>query len=268
MEITVRGESSIKISGKTNHKKWKKKTTANWSVSIVAEPSPSGLRLKVTGGAQPVVSEVEAEGDCIWDLVHLHGNYMPKSVDIMAVVDSLRDILEGTWEYSCPGSTTYALINPVFTVTGHLIVSLVSQNTPAPPVFAAATATDIATVSKSKSTTVQISNSVLTTSATALLTASSSSESPLPTPQIDYTYTKGPDYGVSTPKYNGASTKDYRLSTEKDYGASTEKNYGVSTETSYGVSTEMSYSASAGTGYGVKVENGATEIVEPYEAAF
>ena len=191
MEIVVRGESSIRISGKTNHKKWNKKTTATWSASIVAEPSPFGLRLKVTGGAQPVVSEIETEGECILDLAQLHGNYMPKSVDIMMVVDALRETLEGTWQYSCPGSTTYALVNPVFTSTGHLIVSLVSQ-TNAAAVIANTTSTTItSTVAKattvvSKKSTIQVSNNVLTTSSTGLLvTTGSDEESPLPTPALD-----------------------------------------------------------------------------------
>ncbi len=106
----VRGESSIRISGKTNHKKWNKRTTATWSASIVAEPSPFGLRLKVTGGAQPVVSQVEAEGDCLWDLVQIHSDYMPRSVDIMAVVDTLRETLEGTWD-SIPSSLPLATLS-------------------------------------------------------------------------------------------------------------------------------------------------------------
>ena len=214
LEIMVRGESSIRISGKTNHKKWNKKTTATWSASIVAEPSPFGLRLKVIGGAQPVVSEVEAEGECVWDLVQLHGNYMPKSVDIMMVVDALRETLEGTWDYSCPGSTTYALVNPVFTSTGHLIVSLVSQNNAAAVVANTTTTTTTTTTTVAKATTVisktstiQISNNLLTTSSAGLLvTAGSDEESPLPTPALDLptvqietaTMTKGFGYGAPT----------------------------------------------------------------------
>ena len=100
----------------------------------------------MSGGSELIVSEVEADGDCIWDLVQLHGSYLPKTVDIMSVVEALRQTLEGTWEYSCPGSTTYALTNPVFTVTGHLIVSLVSQSNAVPVVIAAATETSVTTV--------------------------------------------------------------------------------------------------------------------------
>jgi hypothetical protein len=214
LEIAVRGESIIRISGKTNHKKWSKKTTATWSASIVAEPSPFGLRLRVTGGAQPIVSEVEAEGDCVWDLVHLHGNYMPKSVDIMTVVDALRQTLEGAWEYSCPGSTTYALVNPVFTSTGHLIVSLVSQTNAGAAVITNTAATTTTTTTKttvakastyvSKTSTIQVSNSLLTTSSTGLLMATGSDEeSPLPTPALEMpqveTGSKSNGYGYSAP---------------------------------------------------------------------
>ena len=214
MEIVVRGESSVRISGKTNHKKWNKKTTATWSASIVAEPSPFGLRLKVTGGAQPVVSEVEAEGECLWDLAQLHGNYMPKSVDIMMVVDALRETLEGTWKYSCPGANTYALVNPVFTSTGHLVVSLVSQSNVAAAVANTTTTamtTTTTTVAKattvvSKTSTITVSNNLLTTSSAGLLvTASSDDESPLPTPALDLptvqietaTMTKGFGYSAA-----------------------------------------------------------------------
>lgn len=213
----VRGESSIRISGKTNHKKWKKRTTATWSASIVAEPSPFGLRLKVTGGAQPIVSEVEAEGDCHWDLVQLHSDYMPKSVDIMAVVETLRETLEGTWDYSCPGSTTYALINPVFTSTGHLIVSLTSQTNAAAAVIAnTSTTTTTTTITKattvvSKSSTVQVSSKLLTTSSTALLVASGSDEeSPLPTPALEMP-TVRIDSTTATKGYGYSPSMDYKL---------------------------------------------------------
>lgn len=226
----VRGESSIKISGKTNHKKWQKRTTATWAASIVAEPSPFGLRLKVIGGAQPVVSEVEAEGECLWDLVQLHSDYMPKSVDIMAVVETLRETLEGTWDYSCPGATTYALMNPVFTSTGHLIVSLASQSN-ATAVIANTTATaTTTTVSKtttvvSKSSTVQVSSNLLTTSSSALLVASGSDEeSPLPTPALE----------LPTVRVDSTTAKGFNYSPTIDY----------------------------------KLGQDATEIVEPYETAF
>ena len=225
MEIVVRGESSIRISGKTNHKKWNKKTTATWSASIVAEPSPFGLRLKVTGGAQPVVSEVEAEGECVWDLAQVHGSYMPKSVDIMMVVDALRETLEGTWEYSCPGATTYALVNPVFTSTGHLIVSLVSQTNAAAVVTNTTTTTTMTTVTKattvvSKTSTIQISNNLLTTSSAGLLvTAGSDEESPLPTPALDLptaqietaTMTKSFGYGAPTDIETGYEAEDTEI---------------------------------------------------------
>ena len=237
MEIVVRGESSIRISGKTNHKKWNKKTTATWSASIVAEPSPFGLRLKITGGAQPVVSEVETEGECIWDLAHLHGNYMPKSLDIMMVVDALRATLEGTWQYSCPGSTTYALVNPVFTSTGHLVVSLVSQTNAAAAVITNTTsATTTSTVAKattvvSKTSTIQVSNNVLTTSSAGLLvTTGSDEESPLTTPALDMP-TK---IGTATTKIETATLKN-----------------------------GMAYSAPD-----IKVGHEATEIVGSYETAF
>ena len=190
LEITIRGESSIRISGKTNHKKWKKKTMATWSASIIAEagPSGSGMRFRVSGGSQPVIKQVEAEGECVWDLVQLHGNYLPKTVDINAVVNALRETLEGTWKYACPGSTTYALINPVFTVTGHLVASLVPQSSAGPAFIATATEATMSTFVE-KSTTVQVSNSLLTTSSTTALLAVSNSgsdeESPLPTPALE-----------------------------------------------------------------------------------
>jgi len=230
LEITIRGESSISISGKTSGKKWKKKSTATWSASIIAEPSPFGLRFKVAGGTQPVVTEVEAEGDCIWDLVQLHGDYMPKNLDIQAVVEVLRETLEGTWEYSCPGSTTYALVNPVFTVTGHLIVSLVSQTNAAAAVAVIAntstTTVAKATTTVSKSTTVQVSNKLLTTSSAALLVASGSDEeSPLATPALE----------IPTLQIESASTrKTYDYSAQLD----------------------------------MTVEREDTEILDPYETGF
>ena len=217
----VRGESSIRISGKTNHKKWNKRTTATWSASIVAEPSPFGLRLKVTGGAQPVVSQVEAEGDCLWDLVQIHSDYMPRSVDIMAVVDTLRETLEGTWDYSCPGSTTYALINPVFTSTGHLIVSLTSQtNAAAAAVIANTSSTTMSTtITKtvvSKTSTVQVSSKLLTTSSTALLVASGSDEeSPLATPALEMPSVRI-DSAAVTKGLGYSSSFDYKLGHEAD----------------------------------------------------
>jgi len=113
--------------------------------------------------------------------------YIPKNLDIQAVVEVLRETLEGTWEYSCLDSTTYALVNPVFTVTSHLIVSLVSQtNAAAITIIVNTTIPSVAKVTTivSKLTTVQV-NKLLTMSLAALLVMhGSNEESPLATPTL------------------------------------------------------------------------------------
>jgi len=178
---------------------------------------------------QPVVTEVEAEGDCIWDLVQLHGDYMPKNLNIQTVIKVLRESLVGTWEYLCLGSTTYTLVNPVFTVTSHLIVSLVSQtNAAAVTIITNTSMTTVAKVTTIilKSTAMQVSNKLLTMSLAALLVAcSSDEESPLATPALE----------IPTLQIKSTSTrKTYDYSTQLD----------------------------------MTVEHENTEILDPYETGF
>lgn len=106
-----------------------KKTSASWSASLSIFSRPNGLQIEVTGNTKPVFSDMHAEGECMIDVQGLHAQHLPQLVDFEEVLEELRSILQGTWEYSSPGHHSYALSNPVFTVNGDLILQLGSYDT-------------------------------------------------------------------------------------------------------------------------------------------
>ncbi|KAJ7731993.1 hypothetical protein B0H16DRAFT_1582407 [Mycena metata] len=122
MEIMLRGESVLRLQGKEEKENWSKHSSATWSVRIQINSGPSGLRVVVVEQVQPVFEKSEEK----WDLdPHaLLEEHLPRVVDIKEVVETLKVIFEGAWEYSCAGLKTYNLTSPAFTPNGDLVVQL------------------------------------------------------------------------------------------------------------------------------------------------
>ncbi len=89
----------------------------------------SGLVVEVSGELKPIFAEdaSESEGICPLNVTSLHSQHFPDAVHLDEVVLTLKQALEGEWEYSAPGYQSYALINPVFNVNGDLIAQLVEN---------------------------------------------------------------------------------------------------------------------------------------------
>ncbi|KAJ6457917.1 hypothetical protein C8R45DRAFT_560881 [Mycena sanguinolenta] len=125
LEIILRGESVLRLKhndeGKSN---WSKRSSARWSVKMHINTEPRGLRVTVVDKVDPVFDMTEAEGQWNIDTHKLLEEHLPRVVDINEVIQDLKSIFEGAWEYSCAGSKTYTLVSPVFTETGDLIVQL------------------------------------------------------------------------------------------------------------------------------------------------
>lgn len=128
LEIVLHGESSLKISGKDANQSWSKKSSASWSANLCIYSRSNGLQIEVTGNTAPVFSDLHSEGECSIDVRGLHAQHLPKTVDFCDILDELKTILQGTWEYSSPGHFAYALSNPVFTINGDLILQLGSYD--------------------------------------------------------------------------------------------------------------------------------------------
>ncbi|KAJ7210092.1 hypothetical protein GGX14DRAFT_451427 [Mycena pura] len=124
LEITLGGESTLKISKRTDGVSWSKKTCAKWSAVIAFHSRADGLHIEVVGGEQPVFTEIESDGECPIDVKAEHRKHLPAKIDLQDILLDLRALLQGPWEYSYPGMEAYALSNPVFTHDGDLIMDL------------------------------------------------------------------------------------------------------------------------------------------------
>jgi len=122
MEIILRGESVLRLQGKEEKDNWSKRSSAKWSVKIHVNSEPSGLRVVVADQVQPVFEKTEGK----WDLDPrtLLEEHLPRIVDIKEIVQELKEVFEGAWEYSWAGLKTYSLSSPVFTPNGDLVVQL------------------------------------------------------------------------------------------------------------------------------------------------
>ncbi|KAF7343262.1 hypothetical protein MVEN_01758100 [Mycena venus] len=124
MEIILRGESVLRLKRKNDKENWSKRSSAKWSVKINVHSEPSGLRVAIADEVQPVFDKTESEGK--WDInTHkLLQEHLPRVVDIKEVIQELKQVFEGAWDYSCAGLKSYSLTSPVFTQNGDLIVQL------------------------------------------------------------------------------------------------------------------------------------------------
>ncbi|KAJ7027386.1 hypothetical protein C8F04DRAFT_965258 [Mycena alexandri] len=122
MEITLRGESVLRLQGKEEKDNWSKRSSAKWSVKIHVNSEPSGLRVVIADQVQPVFEKTEGK----WDLdpYTLLEEHLPRIVDIKEVVEKLKEVFEGAWEYSYTGLKPYSLTSPVFTPNGDLVMQL------------------------------------------------------------------------------------------------------------------------------------------------
>ncbi|KAF7366826.1 hypothetical protein MSAN_00940900 [Mycena sanguinolenta] len=126
MEIILRGQSVLGAKRKHDeeHSNWSKRSSAKWSVKIIVNSGPSGLRVTIADQVHPVFDATESEGKCDIDTHRLLEQHLPRIVDIREVVRDLKQVFEGAWQYSCAGSKAYSLVSPVFTQNGDLIAQL------------------------------------------------------------------------------------------------------------------------------------------------
>ncbi|KAF7366869.1 hypothetical protein MSAN_00945600 [Mycena sanguinolenta] len=126
MEIILRGESVLCVKRKHDeeHSNWSKRSSAKWSVTINVKSEISGLRVTIADQVHPVFDATESEGKWDIDTHKLLEQHLPRIVDIREVVQELKQVFEGAWQYSCAGSKAYSLVSPVFTQNGDLIMQL------------------------------------------------------------------------------------------------------------------------------------------------
>ncbi|KAF7366819.1 hypothetical protein MSAN_00940200 [Mycena sanguinolenta] len=126
MEIILRGESVLRVKRKHDeeHSNWSKRSSAKWSVKINVKSEVSGLRVTIAEQVHPVFDATESEGKWDIDTHKLLEQHLPRIVDIREVVQELKQVFEGAWQYSCAGSKAYSLVSPVFTQNGDLIMQL------------------------------------------------------------------------------------------------------------------------------------------------
>jgi hypothetical protein len=84
----------------------------------------SGLRVAVVEQAHPVFDKTVSEGKWVTDTQTLLEAHLPRIVDIKEVVQELKQVFEGAWQYSFAASKSYSLVGPTFTQNGDLIVQL------------------------------------------------------------------------------------------------------------------------------------------------
>ncbi|KAJ7023254.1 hypothetical protein C8F04DRAFT_1193608 [Mycena alexandri] len=122
MEIILRGESVLRLQGKEEKDNWSKRSSAKWSVKIHVNSEPSGLRVVIADQVQPVFEKTEGK----WDLdpYTLLEEHLPRIVDMKEVVEELKEVFEGAWEYSYTGLKPCSLTSPVFTPNGDLVIQL------------------------------------------------------------------------------------------------------------------------------------------------
>lgn len=65
-----------------------------------------------------------SEGKWVTDTQTLLEKHLPRIVDIKEVVQELKEVFEGAWQYSFAASKSYSLVGPTFTQNGDLIVQL------------------------------------------------------------------------------------------------------------------------------------------------
>ncbi|KAF7372492.1 SRCR domain-containing protein [Mycena venus] len=215
LEVTIQGESTLKIAKKQDGlPSWSKKTSAKWSASIEVHSRADGLHIEVVGGQMPVFADVESEGECSMDVLNAHMKQFPSKIDLHDAIHDLKDLLQGTWDYSYPGMGAYALSSPIFTRHGDLIVELSAFSSPSNGITSNGTNIFIATKNK-------ISNAVTHSllSSSEQLTSASSTDT-LTTPLREKTVLEMP---VSTK----APPQPTPPMTVKSNGTASEKN-GVS----------------------------------------
>ncbi|KAK7042564.1 hypothetical protein R3P38DRAFT_320807 [Favolaschia claudopus] len=124
LDIVLRGESVLRLRGKDEKQLWSKRSSAKWSVKIQVYSERSGLRVAVAEEVHPVFDQTHSEGHWDIDTHKLLADQLPHIVDLKEVVQELKQVFEGAWEYSAAGLKTYNLASPVFNENGDLIVQL------------------------------------------------------------------------------------------------------------------------------------------------
>lgn len=82
------------------------------------------MTVEQTGDLQPVFAEVESEGQSVLDIRALHASHLAQIIQLETMLQELKGLWEGAWDYSSLGCQNYALANPVFNQHGDLLVQL------------------------------------------------------------------------------------------------------------------------------------------------
>ena len=84
----------------------------------------SGLIVEQAGELRPVFAEVESEGQSVLDIRALHAAHLSRTISLDSMLQELKGLWEGAWDYSSLGCQNFALANPVFNLHGDLLVQL------------------------------------------------------------------------------------------------------------------------------------------------
>jgi hypothetical protein len=92
-------------------------------VNLRVNSGPHGLRVAIEE-VHPVFDKTVSEGKWVTDTQTLLEAHLPRIVDIKEVVQELKQVFEGPWQYSFAASKSYSLVGPTFTQNGDLIMQL------------------------------------------------------------------------------------------------------------------------------------------------
>ncbi|KAF7790614.1 hypothetical protein EIP86_001570 [Pleurotus ostreatoroseus] len=84
----------------------------------------SGLIVEQAGELRPVFAEVESEGQSVLDIRALHAAHLSRTISLDSMLQEMKGLWEGAWDYSSLGCQNFALANPVFNQHGDLLVQL------------------------------------------------------------------------------------------------------------------------------------------------
>ncbi|KAG8805179.1 hypothetical protein FRC17_005690, partial [Serendipita sp. 399] len=239
LEIKLRGESILSVSGKDACNEWSKQSTATWEAAICIYSRPGGLSVQVVGNPKPCFSEPVCSGVCNVDITKVHSQTLPQKVDFEDLLTDLRTTLQGTWEYSSPGHLAYGITNPVFTVNGDLVCQLASYDSLMKKEIAVTTAAAAAaTTTTTPKSPVRKNKSLLARSSMMIKSGSSSLLSIL-------------DGGLLTSSSSVSVAESPMLLTPSDVGATTAVSGGGTTTTTTTKGQSGSFFSKEVAGYSV-----------------
>ncbi|PSR75662.1 hypothetical protein PHLCEN_2v8953 [Hermanssonia centrifuga] len=95
LEIQLKGESVIKVSGRGEQGSWR-----------------------------PFFSDVVSEGECSIEIREIHARHLSQTIDLSKVAHRLKAIFEGAWSYSSSGHHSHLLANSAFARDGSFVTQI------------------------------------------------------------------------------------------------------------------------------------------------